>query len=93
MPRRCRQTFTLRKVYGFSQKEIAARLSIAENTVEQHLMKAARRCAEALFDSPLSQRQQRKWLPRLRPKRPSSKKQRRATSDNGVSRPTDLIPP
>ncbi len=80
MPRRCRQAFTLRKVYGFSQKEIAAQLSIAENTVEQHLTKAARRCAEALFDSPLSQRQQQKWLPRLRPKRAPKKRQRRAIS-------------
>lgn len=65
MPRRCRQTFTLRKVYGFSQKEIAARLCISENTVEQHLMKAARRCAEVLFDTPLSRRQQG-WIARMR---------------------------
>ena len=65
MPRRCRQTFTLRKVYGFTQKEIAARLCISENTVEQHLMKAARRCAEALFDSPLSLRHP-KWIPHMR---------------------------
>lgn len=65
MPRRCRQTFTLRKVYGFSQKEIAARLSISEHTVEQHLMKAARHCAEVLFDTPLSRRQQG-WVARMR---------------------------
>ncbi len=37
LPARCRQVFTLRKVYGFSQKEIAERLQISENTVEQHL--------------------------------------------------------
>lgn len=65
MPKRCRQTFTLRKIYGFSQKEIAARLNISENTVEQHLTKAARRCAQALFDAPLLDRQHR-WVPRLR---------------------------
>ncbi len=57
LPTRCRQVFTLRKVYGYSQKEIAARLKISENTVEQHLTKAARRCAQALFDSPLASRQ------------------------------------
>jgi len=56
LPDRCRQVFTLRKVYGYSQKEIALRLSISENTVEQHLTKAARRCAQALFDQPVSER-------------------------------------
>jgi RNA polymerase sigma factor (sigma-70 family) len=56
LPDRCRQVFTLRKVYGYSQKEIAARLNISENTVEQHLTKAARRCAQALFDQPIGER-------------------------------------
>jgi RNA polymerase sigma factor (sigma-70 family) len=56
LPDRCRQVFTLRKVYGYSQREIANRLQISENTVEQHLTKAARRCAEALFDQPVAQR-------------------------------------
>jgi RNA polymerase sigma factor (sigma-70 family) len=50
LPDRCRQVFTLRKVYGFSQKEVAARLNISENTVEQHLSKAIRRCADVLFE-------------------------------------------
>lgn len=50
LPPRCRQAFTLRRVYGFSQKEIAARLRISENTVEQLLARAIRRCAEALFE-------------------------------------------
>jgi len=53
LPERCRQVFTLRKVYGYSQKEIAARLGISENTVEQHLTRAARLCARALFDQPM----------------------------------------
>jgi len=56
LPERCRQVFTLRKVYGYSQKEIASRLGISENTVEQHLTKAARRCAQSLFDQPVAQR-------------------------------------
>lgn len=65
LPRRCRQVFTLRKVYGYSQKEIAARLNISENTVEQHLTKAARRCADALFDQPFIDRRTR-FFDRLR---------------------------
>jgi len=52
LPERCRQVFTLRKVYGFTQKEIAARLGISENTVEQHLVKAGRHCAQYLFERP-----------------------------------------
>ncbi|MFL6604466.1 MAG: RNA polymerase sigma factor [Steroidobacteraceae bacterium] len=56
LPERCRQVFTLRKVYGYSQKEIATRMNISENTVEQHLTKSARRCAQALFDQPISER-------------------------------------
>lgn len=57
LPERCRQVFTLRKVYGYSQKEIAARMNITENTVEQQLTKAARHCAQALFDQPVGERQ------------------------------------
>jgi len=57
LPERCRQVFTLRKVYGYSQKEIAARMNISENTVEQQLIKAARHCAQALFDKPIAERQ------------------------------------
>lgn len=56
LPARCRQIFALRKVYGYSQKEIALRLNISENTVEQHLTKAARHCAHTLFDQPVTER-------------------------------------
>jgi RNA polymerase sigma-70 factor (ECF subfamily) len=66
LPDRCRQVFTLRKVYGFSQQEIAERLRISENTVEQHLTKAARRCAEALFDLPVVDHQPTSFFGRLR---------------------------
>jgi RNA polymerase sigma factor (sigma-70 family) len=56
LPARCRQVFTLRKVYGLSQKEIAASLSISENTVEQHLAKGVRLCTAALAGSHVAQR-------------------------------------
>lgn len=65
LPDRCREVFTLRKVYGLSQKEIAAHLRISENTVEQHLTKAVRRCASALFDQPLGG-PRTSWLTRVR---------------------------
>ena len=47
----CRQVFTLRKVYGYSGTEIASRLGIPEHAVEEHLIQAARRCAQADPDS------------------------------------------
>ena len=34
LPTRCRQIITLRKIYGMSQKDVAARLGISEHTVE-----------------------------------------------------------
>jgi DNA-directed RNA polymerase specialized sigma24 family protein len=43
----CRQVFTLRKVYGYSGREIAARLGIPEHAVEEHLIQAACACAQA----------------------------------------------
>lgn len=66
LPARCRQVFTLRKVYGFSQKEIAERLQISENTVEQHLTKAARRCAQVLFESPKTAQEDNGMFAKLR---------------------------
>jgi RNA polymerase sigma factor (sigma-70 family) len=49
LPRRGRQAFTLRRVYGLSQREIAEQMGISEKTVEQLLARAVRRCADALF--------------------------------------------
>jgi RNA polymerase sigma factor (sigma-70 family) len=40
MPPKRQQVLALRKVYGFSQAEIAKRMGISENTVEHHLKKA-----------------------------------------------------
>ena len=65
LPARCRQVFTLRKVYGLSQKEIAAELKISENTVEQHLAKGTRLCSAALANSPVAERRS-PWFERAR---------------------------
>ncbi|MFM1748118.1 MAG: hypothetical protein RLZZ188_1784 [Verrucomicrobiota bacterium] len=46
LPDRCRQVFLLRKIQGLSQREIAVRLGITENTVETLVAKGARRCAD-----------------------------------------------
>jgi RNA polymerase sigma-70 factor (ECF subfamily) len=39
LPARCREAFTLRKVHGLSQREVALRLGVSENTVEKHVGK------------------------------------------------------
>ena len=65
LPTRCRHVFTLRKVYGLSQKEIAAELNISENTVEQHLAKGVRLCSAALAGSPIAERRS-PWFDRAR---------------------------
>lgn len=46
LPERCREVFMLRRLHGLSQKEIAARLGIAEKTVENQSVLALRKCVE-----------------------------------------------
>lgn len=46
LPARCRQVLTLRKIYGFSQKEVAERLEISVNTVEVQSVIGLRKCIE-----------------------------------------------
>jgi RNA polymerase sigma factor (sigma-70 family) len=48
LPERCRHVFLLRKIQGLSQKEIAARFGITENTVETLVAKGVHRCADYL---------------------------------------------
>jgi RNA polymerase sigma-70 factor (ECF subfamily) len=50
LPKRCRQVFTLRIAYGLSQKQIAEKLGITENTVEKQMGKGIRRCTEFFAD-------------------------------------------
>ena len=42
LPSKCREAFVLRKVEGLSQREIAERMGISENTVEKHICKGLR---------------------------------------------------
>ena len=37
LPGRVREVFTLRRVYGLSQREVAEKMAIAESTVEKHM--------------------------------------------------------
>lgn len=44
LPLQCRRVFVLKKVYGYSQREIAHHLNLSENTVEKHIAEGAKRC-------------------------------------------------
>lgn len=48
LPDRCRDAFSLRHVYGLSQKEIAQRMGVTEGAVEQLLVRGMRRCLEQM---------------------------------------------
>ncbi|PCI61827.1 MAG: RNA polymerase subunit sigma-70 [Gammaproteobacteria bacterium] len=41
-----RKTFVLKKVYGFSQKEVAQYLNLSESTVEKHVAKGLLKCVQ-----------------------------------------------
>ncbi|MFT5677119.1 MAG: RNA polymerase sigma factor (sigma-70 family) [Paraglaciecola sp.] len=44
LPVQCRRVFVLKKVYGYSQKEIAAETNLSESTVEKHIALGLKRC-------------------------------------------------
>ncbi len=46
LPTQARRVFVLKKVYGFSQREIADELNISQSTVEKHVALGRRRCAD-----------------------------------------------
>jgi RNA polymerase sigma factor (sigma-70 family) len=48
LPDRCRRIFTLRKVYGLSQADIAAKLGISEHTVSAQLTIGVQKCTQSM---------------------------------------------
>ena len=55
LPEQCRRVFVLKKVYGYSQREIARELGLSESTVEKHVALGVRRCAEYMQRQPWTQ--------------------------------------
>ncbi len=49
LPDRCRQIFTLRSVYGMTQREIAEKLGISDRTVAAQLTIGVEKCTEFML--------------------------------------------
>jgi len=49
LPVQCRRVFVLKKVYGYSQKEIAKEMTLSESTVEKHIAVGFKRCASYML--------------------------------------------
>ncbi len=45
LPVQCRKVFVLKKVYGYTQREIATELNLSESTVEKHIAQGVKRCS------------------------------------------------
>lgn len=50
LPARCREVILLRRVHGYSQREVAIKMGIKEETVENQVMKGMRILADAVSD-------------------------------------------
>jgi RNA polymerase sigma-70 factor (ECF subfamily) len=48
LPPQCQRVFIMKKVFGYSHKEIAAELQISVSTVEKHVAAGLKRCLDEL---------------------------------------------
>jgi RNA polymerase sigma factor (sigma-70 family) len=55
MPKQSRKIFVLRKVYGFSQQEIAEKLNISVNTVSNHLVAGMKQFSKIKDANPITE--------------------------------------
>ena len=49
LPAQCQKVFVMKKVYGYSHKEIAGELNISVSTVEKHVATGLKRCSEEVM--------------------------------------------
>lgn len=51
LPPQCRKAFILKRVFGFSIRDIAIELDVSESTTEKHIAKGVLRCADYLNEN------------------------------------------
>ena len=44
LPQQCRRAFVLKRVYGYSLREIAREMNLSQSTVEKHIVAGAKKC-------------------------------------------------
>ncbi len=49
LPAQARRVFVMKKVYGYTQKQISDNLGISQSTVEKHVALAVRRCSRYML--------------------------------------------
>ncbi|MBT9499689.1 MAG: RNA polymerase sigma factor [Burkholderiaceae bacterium] len=59
LPLRCREVIELRKIEGLSQREVATRMGITEDTVERQVSKGVRALALALLQTGAGSKEQK----------------------------------
>ncbi|VUD52964.1 putative RNA polymerase sigma factor FecI [Thalassocella blandensis] len=52
LPKQCQKAFVMKKVYGYSQKEIAKEMGIGESSVEKHIANGLKRCRKHMEHRP-----------------------------------------
>jgi len=51
LPPQCRKAFIMKRVFGFSIRDISTKLGISESTTEKHIAKGVLRCADYLNEN------------------------------------------
>lgn len=57
LPVQCRKVFVLKRIYGYSQKDIAVRLDISQSTVEKHVALGIKRCTYYMMQNDLTSKE------------------------------------
>ena len=63
LPKQCRRAFILKKVYGYTLKEIMAEMGVGQPTVETHIVNGTKKCVQYLRDKKNQQQSSSGRLP------------------------------